>query len=129
MFIVHTMRDESLAAKRFSERKSARSFARRSIRGGANFAAISERDSALDTSDSPLDSDTVRNVYVPSVLDMGDGTAPVRTFRRIDVGAFAALVRRNVSALESVADDDDDNTCENRSKDENDAFNESLADA
>jgi hypothetical protein len=94
MYIAHTLRTDKdskaivKGTKRFTDHKSARSFSRRSIRRGASFVAVFEREKAGDDSNEVLEDDALKNVYRASVDDEG-----VRNFVRIPVEDFQAFAK------------------------------------
>jgi len=85
MFIVKI---DDTKTRRFSTRKSARSYARRSIRRGANFVAIFIRANDDDASNETNENDVIANVYRARI----DDATRVRDFVRIDVNEFRAFV-------------------------------------
>jgi len=93
MFIVKI---DDKKTRRFSTRKSSRSYARRAIRRGANFVTIFVRASNDDTSNEINEDDVLANVYRARI----DDTTRVRDFVRVDVNAFVAYVR----AIENARD-------------------------
>jgi len=94
MYIAHTLKTDKetkatvRGTKRFTDHKSARSFSRRSIRRGASFVAVYERESASDESNEVLKDDALTNVYRAHV----DGEG-VREFIRIPVEDFQAFAK------------------------------------
>ena len=86
MFIVKI---DDTKTRRFSTRKSARSYSRRSIRRGASFVAIFVRANNDDVSNEIDENDTLTNVYRARI----DDVTRVRDFVRIDRDTFVAYVR------------------------------------
>jgi hypothetical protein len=85
MFIV---RIDDTKTRRFSTRKSARSYSRRAIRRGANFVAIFVRANDDDATNETNENDVLANVYRARI----DDETRVRSFVRIDVNEFRAYV-------------------------------------
>ena len=94
MFIVKI---DDTKTRRFSTRKSARSYSRRAIRRGANFVAIFVRANNDDASNETNENDVLANVYRARI----DDATRVRDFVRIDVNEFVAYVRA-INAREST---------------------------
>jgi hypothetical protein len=95
MFIAHIVRTdketkaEARSAKRFTEHKSARSYARRNIVNGAHFVAILEREKADDESNEVKAEDVTRNIYRPKIDEGG-----VRRHLLISVEDFEAFTKK-----------------------------------